>query len=105
MLTIKFALTDFSMGTPIATIHGRNSKTGLMDNGAWDYPQTRMATLAVAMGIYVGDWSLRVSTAEPTEAVKPWPIMPVNYVVELEHRHSLGDQAQEFNSSLTVWGR
>ena len=100
MLTIgKFALTDFFDGNSYS--HDPRTQFenwALMDNGAWDYPaNTHGYTLAVAMGITLADWSLRVSTAaEPTEAngqTLAYNAGEHGETVELEHRHSFGDQA------------
>jgi high affinity Mn2+ porin len=100
MLTIgKFALTDFFDGNSYS--HDPRTQFenwALMDNGAWDYPaNTHGYTLAVAMGITLADWSLRVSTAsEPTEAngqTLAYNAGEHGETVELEHRHSIADQA------------
>jgi high affinity Mn2+ porin len=99
MITVgKFALTDFFDGNSYS--HDPRTQFenwALMDNGAWDYPaNTHGYTLAVAMGITLADWSLRVSTAsEPTEAngqTLAYNAGEHGETIELEHRHSFADQ-------------
>jgi high affinity Mn2+ porin len=95
----KFALTDFFDGNSYS--HDPRTQFenwALMDNGAWDYPaNTHGYTLAVAMGITLADWSLRVSTAaEPTEAngqTLAYNAGEHGETFELEHRHSFDGQA------------
>src|SRR5579871_4880786 len=94
----KFALTDFFDGN--AYSHDPRTQFqnwALMDNGAWDYPaNTHGYTFALAMGITVGDWSLRMSTAsEPTEANGETLAYNSNShgeTIELEHRYTIGMQ-------------
>ncbi len=97
MITVgKFALTDFFDGNSYS--HDPRTQFenwALMDNGAWDYPaNTHGYAFALAAGLTMGDWSLRVSTAaEPTEANGETLAYNSNShgeTFELEHRHSFG---------------